>query len=232
VTVSASTDLWTALRIAVMRDPGFNIRTCRSGWVETRNPVYVWEAVAVCTEHKKPLPDWIMAYLAEVAQRMTSDDAKAATDLREVLPRIMGFPASERHGPGRRLDPGGGKHEDALSLAVLFAIEIEHGLKPSEALRKVAAKLPPDIINRDERTLWRWLMKEVGLKCRPRTNAEWRAALRSHFKAYLSLLDFIEQVCADVIEQAASAAPTEQEAREIEQAFRRPHWTKSRETLV
>jgi hypothetical protein len=228
--VSASTDLWTAVRIAVIRDPGLNIRACRSGWEEEKNPIYVWETIGICTKHKKPLPGWVVSYLADVAQRMTSDDAKAATDLREVLPRIMGFPAAERHGPGRRLDPHGGRY-DAMSLAILFAIEIEHGLKPSEALRKAAAGLPPDITNRDERTLWRWLMQEVGLKRRPSTNAEWRAALRSHFKASLSLLDFIEQVCAGVIKQA-SAALTEQEARDIEQAFRRPHRTKSRETLV
>jgi hypothetical protein len=181
--------------IATIRDPDLNIRADRSGWEETGNPVYVWQAVAVCTQHKKPLPDWIITYLAEVAQRMTSADARAAKDLRKVLPKIMGFTPS--HGPGRPLDPDGGGHDalslaircHALSLAILFATEIEKGLKPSAAIRKAAAALPDDVASRDERTLMRWMMQAAGLERRPRTNAEWREALRSSLGAFAALLE-------------------------------------------
>jgi hypothetical protein len=86
--------------IALQRDPDFQIRMCRSAWQGEENPVYVWSAIAICAKHKKPLPDWVMDYLAGVAQRMTSDVAKATTDLRAVLPGILGFSAKQP-GPGR-----------------------------------------------------------------------------------------------------------------------------------
>jgi hypothetical protein len=188
---------------ALLRDPDFRIRMYRSGWEDTHSPVYAWEAVAVCTEHGMPFPDWVMGYLGGVARRMTADDARAAKDVRKALPGILGFPA--KPGPGRPLDPGGNEPEDALLLAILFATEIERGLKPSVALRKAAAHadLPADVAGRDERTLWRWVVQAVGLEHRPRTSAEWKAALRIHF-GYFAV--FIER-----------------ESREIEQQSRETH---------
>jgi hypothetical protein len=188
--VTVPVDKW----IATIRSPNFRIRSCRSGWEETGNPVYVWETIAICTEHKKPLPDWVMDYLAAAARRMSSADARAATDLRKVLPKIMGFPAKPS-GPGRPLDPDGGKPDDAILLAILFATEIERGLRPSAALRKAAAHddLPADVTSRDERTLLRWVMQAVGLERRPRTSAEWREALRSHLGDLGALVALIEQ---------------------------------------
>jgi hypothetical protein len=170
--VSAATeDKW----IDPAGTPDFYMRTCRGGWQKEGNPFFVWRAVAVCTEHKKPFPDWVMEYLGDVAQRMTSDDAAAATDLRAVLPGIMGFPA--KPGPGHPLTR---PKNDEVLLAGWFAIEIVvNGLEPTEALRKAAERLPPEAADRDEKTLWRWLMKAVDLKRRPSTNAQWRAALRS-----------------------------------------------------
>jgi hypothetical protein len=83
-------------------------------------------------------------------------------------------------------------------------MEIERGLEPTEALRKAADDLTPDVASRDERTLWRWVLQEVDLECRPSTNAEWRAALRSY---YGGLIAFVEL-------DALLAAFTEQESRE------------------
>jgi hypothetical protein len=176
---------------ALLRDPDFRIRADRSQWEETGNPVYVWEAVAVCAERKRPFPEWVVDYLGGVAQRMTSADTRAATDVRKVLPKIMGFPA--KPGPGRPLDPDGGKPEDALLLAVLFAAELEFDkrLTPSAALRKAAAHadLPVDVASRDDRTLLRWVMQAAGLEHKPRTNADLRAALRSRFGAFATLIE-------------------------------------------
>jgi hypothetical protein len=158
----------------------------RSRWEETANPVYVWEAIAVCTKHERSLPDWVMAYLAVVAKLMMSEEARAVTDLRGVLPSIMGFPA--KRGPGRPLDPDGGM-DDAMHLAILFAIEIEGGHEPDEALFRASVQLPVEVADHDERTLWLWVMQAVGLERRPKTKAEWRAALRSHYGAVADLAE-------------------------------------------
>jgi hypothetical protein len=185
LSVDATTDNW----FAAINDPDFYMRICRGAWQKEENPVFVWRAVAFCTKLKKPYPDWVMDYLGDVAQRMTSDDAAAATDLRAVLPDIMGFPA--KPGPGHPLTRD---KDDALLLAGWFALEIvDRGLAPTEALRKAANRLPPEVADRDEKTLWRWLMKTVDLKRRPRTNAEWRAALRSRYGALQAfvLLDIV-----------------------------------------
>jgi hypothetical protein len=177
--------------------PDFYMRICQGAWQKSGNPFFVWRAVALCTEYKMPLPDWITNYLSDVAQRMTSDaqkdlrnayfhqDATAATDLRAVLPGIMGFPAKQ--GPGHPLHPC--PKIDDLLLAGWFAIEIvDRGLEPTQALREAATHLPPEAAGRDEKTLWRWLMKAVDLKRRPSTNAQWKAALRSRYRDFTAIV--------------------------------------------
>jgi hypothetical protein len=176
----------------LIRDPDFWIRMYRSGWEKTASPVYAWQAVAVCTEHKKPFPDWVMGYLAVVAKRMASDDARAAKDLRAVLPGIMGFPAKPS-GPSRPLDPSAqGKNYNVLLLKLLFASAIEEGREPSEALDNALASLPSDIADRDDKTLWRWLMLDLDLKRKPSTNAEWKTALRVQFGSFLAFMENME----------------------------------------
>jgi hypothetical protein len=160
----------------------------------TGNPVYVWEAIAVCAEHNMPLRDWIISYLADVAERMTSDDARASTDLRAILPGIMGF--STKPGPGRLLNPDDDP-DDKLLFAIRFAIEIEKGKKPSQALRDASTNvLSADLrvddrtllrwSNADDRTLRGWVKKVLYLPPQnaPRTNAEWKAVLRRHFEHF------------------------------------------------
>jgi hypothetical protein len=191
LSVGTTTDKW----FAAISDPDFQIRICRGAWQKEGNPVFVWYAVDFCIKYKKPFPDWVTDYLGDVAQRMTSDDAAAATDLRAVLPGIMGFPA--KPGPGHPLTRD---KDEALLLAGRFAIEIvERGLEPTEALREAAKLLPPEVADRDEKTLWRWLMKEVDLKRRPSTNAEWRAALRSRYSVFTAfvLLDIVKKIRGD-----------------------------------
>ena len=67
---------------------------------ETGNPYYAWEGIRACTEERpfRRLPDWLVTYLAECAERMLSSKAKAAGDLGRVLPWVLGFPT--RRGPG------------------------------------------------------------------------------------------------------------------------------------
>jgi hypothetical protein len=41
-------------------DPDFKLTTCVTGFKETANPYYVWQAIRVCTEHNKAFPEWVI----------------------------------------------------------------------------------------------------------------------------------------------------------------------------
>jgi hypothetical protein len=170
--------------------PDFQIQMEVSKWKETRNPVYLWNAVSICTDHKKPLPSPVLDYLAEVAQRIRSKEARECSDLRKVLPKIMGFPEKGR-GPGRLLDPGPAATEgDWVHLAVLFGIELERGQKITAALRNAASKLPNSVQSANDKTKIVWIEKALDLEHRSRTAAEWQSDLRSRFH---NLARWIEQ---------------------------------------
>ena len=81
------------------------------------SPFYAWLTIDRCIRHKKLLPDWVMTYLAECADRVMSvhyaerrrlcdrmiatrytkrrrpsGKAKQARDIRETLQWVFGFP--------------------------------------------------------------------------------------------------------------------------------------------
>jgi hypothetical protein len=58
----------------------------------TENPYFVWFEIDRCLEANKPLPTWVLAYLAQCAGRMLSEKARQTSDLRMVLPWVLGFP--------------------------------------------------------------------------------------------------------------------------------------------
>jgi hypothetical protein len=43
---------------------------CRLCYQETGNPLYVWEAINLCTEHKSEQPEWIIEYLNMASQNL------------------------------------------------------------------------------------------------------------------------------------------------------------------
>ena len=82
-------------------NPSVQLAASESLWNETHNPVFVWDAIEICTDEKQELPAWVVAYLGQTAKRMSSPKAREAKDLRKVLPVILGFPKRER-APGMR----------------------------------------------------------------------------------------------------------------------------------
>jgi hypothetical protein len=170
---------------ALVHDPGFMLECLRSRWEADANPVYVWEALQVCTKHGRNLPDWIVTYLAQCADRLLSDNARRAPDLRQILPSILGFP--KKRGPGRPLDPDAGTLV-RLDFALKFALEIELGREPRDAFATACHVLPEDA-DADDKTLWRWLKQEFGLNYAPGTNAEWRAAARAHYGPFIHMIE-------------------------------------------
>ena len=170
---------WFEKRI---KDPHLSLSTTRFYWQDTHNPAYVWWAIeiCVCRDIQIEFPDWVRKYLAECAQRMLSPDAAEQSDLRKVLPGIMGFPP--KRGRGNPLDLG--KNEDQFSIpAMRFAIEIEKGARPTVALRTAFESLDAKVADRmDEKTLLSHIKKHFGMPNAPRTNAEWKQAIRGWFE--------------------------------------------------
>jgi hypothetical protein len=163
---------FTVWLIERLRKPDAILPYLRSDWEGTKNPYFVWEAIDICNTRQWELPDWVRAYLVSCARRMMSEDAVQASDLRKILPEVLGFP--RKRGPGNLLKPDGdvGKY---FSAAVMFAVEIEKGAEPSAALRTASEYLDKEVADKiDDKTLRGHIRKLFGVKNAPRTNADWQ----------------------------------------------------------
>jgi hypothetical protein len=175
---------------AALKDFGLQLEMRLAGYLETKNPVYVWEAIKLCTDHKLPLPDWVSAYLATVANLMLCEEARQSSDLRAVLPHVLGFPKKSR-GPGRLLDPDAGPADRTIfTMKFLIKLAQNHECKPLEALREACDEMDPSFADdKEDNTLWGCLTEELGLAERPKTNEEWRAVGDAHFFPFYVLIE-------------------------------------------
>jgi hypothetical protein len=166
---------------ALLHNPAAGITLYLTMWKLTQHPAYAWRVIGICAEKGIPMPPEITTYLGGVAARM--EGAKQASDLRAVLPKIMGFPAKEKKGPGKPLDPDDdlGVDSDDIRLAILFATELSRGRRVSKALENATAKLPAHFGSLDERSLKKRIAKAACLEIMPSTAAEWQAELHSCF---------------------------------------------------
>jgi hypothetical protein len=174
----------------VTRDPDFLLDMFFQAIADTGNPYYAWQALSVCLKHKKEIPDWLAAYLEQCIERMASNRARKAGDLREVLPWVLGF--SKKAGPGNMLDPDHDP-EDKLLFAIKFAIKIELGEKLSTALTNACE----EVLGQEraekiaEKTLKSWLVKVFSLKKWPAraTADDWKRIAREHYGAEFALIE-------------------------------------------
>jgi hypothetical protein len=176
---------------SVRHDPDFKIDMFLCALADSGNPYYAWQALDVCLKHKREIPEWLAAYLEQCIERMESDRAKKTGDLREVLPWVLGF--STKAGPGNLLDPDRPDPDDKLTFALMFAIRLEEGEKPSTAMTSACEKVLG--LERAEKiaekTLKSWLVKVFGLKEWPAhaTADEWKLIAREHFHAVGALIE-------------------------------------------
>jgi hypothetical protein len=177
---------------AALKDLRLKLEMELAGYIETKNPVYVWQAIKLCTDHKLPLPDWVSAYLASVANRMLCDEVRQSPDLRAVLSYVLGFKFVKKSpGPGRLLDPNAAP-EDRMTFTIIFLGKLaeNHECEPSEALREACNKMDPSFADdKEDNTLWGYLTEELGLAERPKTNEEWRAAGDARFFPFYVLIE-------------------------------------------
>jgi hypothetical protein len=139
---------------------------------------------------KKPFPDWVAAYLAECADRMLSDRAKKARDLREILPWILGFP--RKRGPGNPLDTDRNQHKSAFALQ--FALQLDKGDNPSAARTNACNVIfEGKDANVDDRTLQRWLLEVFDLKKAPSNVEAWKKITDEYYRPLLWAIQDLEQ---------------------------------------
>jgi hypothetical protein len=178
------------LNEALERDTDFMLGGAQLGLEETGNPYWAWYGVDLCIKAKKPFPDWLAAYLAQCADRLLSDRAKGARDLRKILPWALGFP--NKRGPGNPLDIGRDRHKRMFALA--FAIQLDKGDDPSAArLNACNAMFEGKYANVDDRTLQRWLLDVFGLKKAPPNVTEWKNVTNEYFEPYSLAIRDLQQ---------------------------------------
>jgi hypothetical protein len=160
------------------------------------NPIYAWLAIYFATEAGKPIPGWVIPYLAQCSKRMIMVSAQDASDLRKVLPGVLGF--KKRPGPGKLLKPY--LDLDKSSFTNKFARYIIQGKDPETARkdacnhtfkRKFADKV-------DDKTLDRYLVECMGLKKKPKTANQWKTAVYKWVLGHAGLHAFLN---ADATEE-------------------------------
>jgi hypothetical protein len=183
----------------------YKLKLARLSFERSNNPYYAWYAIDVCIKDKKPLPNWLMPYLAQCSERMLSSAARQTRDLRKLLPWVLGFPP-KKSGPGNVLAPD--RAHKKMLFAFEFAVQIMEGNDPVTARRKASDVLDGKDANVDDKTLMRWLLEEFNLKKAPANAEQWENAIRQQEALFLPFM--------------------------FDQLYRRLHFqfrTKSRETL-
>jgi hypothetical protein len=139
-----------------------------------------------CAERNAPLPHWVLVYLAQSAGRMLSMKAQQTTDLRKVLPWVLGFP--NKRGPGNLLDPVGGPRRVIFTLE--FGARVLRGEDPVGARRDACnAVFNGKEAEVDDKTLLRWTLEDFGLKKAPKNAEQWKDAIRKEFETLRPLYE-------------------------------------------
>jgi hypothetical protein len=182
-----STDLSHYIKalFAVLNDPDLRLKVQQGSFALNGNPIHAWEAIDICFEHKREFPDWLSAYLAGCAKRLLSDDVKEANDVRKVLPRVFGFRKTKR-GPGNMLAARRNDY-NRTPFALAFAVKINNGVKPSDALKRACEALDEDD-NFDDKTLRGWVLDFFEQEKWLRSNAEWKSVVRNQFMGVARLV--------------------------------------------
>jgi hypothetical protein len=163
-------------------NPVTHVRSNEMEWNRTGNPVHVWAAIEQCIWEKLEFPEWVTAYLLDTGRRMRSPEAQESTDLRVVLPKIIGFPPKSQRGR-YPLRPYSDADDVRMDFACEFAAEIKNGAKPIDALHDSCRVLDLKTGDKvDDKTLRGWVKEFFELMKWPRTNAGWRLVIRNYPK--------------------------------------------------
>jgi hypothetical protein len=160
-------------------------------WAPIRGPVFTWQAINVCIRHNKQFPYWVIDYLAQCADRIRSDSAKEASDARQSLRWVFGFPKTHKSGPGGVLnqDREFFKDADEWFFAVAFCQELGESGDPVDARAKACNRIF-GADGPEDKQLVRILQRVFARKKIPQ-NAEACVRLLKSFNQYVkTIADF------------------------------------------
>jgi hypothetical protein len=206
-----------------MRAEGLEI--VRRAFEESGNPYFAWAAIHQCIKANTPFPNWLIAYLAQCSERMPK--AEQTSDLRKVLPWILGFPT--KRGPRNLLRPGYSKR---LKFVIKFARLIVQGQDPVMARRDACnAVFDGKDGEVDDKTLVRWVRNAFHLKEAPKNTKQWKEAARMNLVAILATRALLRSATtkAEMDEIIALVEEIPELIALVEEIPEQ--WTKSRETL-
>jgi hypothetical protein len=109
-------------------------------YLETKNPVFVWEAVGLAYDTARPFPAWVVAYLARVADRFQrlSRTQVPESDLPAAIARAVEFDRVRGQNPFHALT------DTAHDLGIAFQVwsQVRRGDKLDAVLTDVAQRHP------------------------------------------------------------------------------------------
>jgi hypothetical protein len=189
----------------------FQLAARRESFEASGNPIYAWKAIFLCVHAEMPIPPWLAAYLFQCSKRMLSDKAQQRSDLRAILPWVLGFPPKKKSGPGKLLNPYNFSLNRVLFLKE-FAVRILEGEDPAAARRNACnVAFRGEDADVDDKTLRRWLRDGYGLKEAPENSEQWKK-IAYVFLAVMSVTDQLSKMNmtsaeADAILNHALAKP-------------------------
>jgi hypothetical protein len=209
-----------------MRAEGLEI--VRKAFEESGNPYFAWEAIHQCIKANTPFPNWLIAYLAQCSERMHSNKAEQTSDLRKVLPWILGF--QMKRGPRNLLRPG--YDSKKIKFVIKFGRLIVQGQDPVTARRDACnAVFDGKDAEVDDKTLVRWVLNAFGLKKVPKNTKQWKEVARKNLVAIFATRALLRSATTKA-EMDEIIALVKEIPELIALANRIPEqWTKSRETL-
>jgi hypothetical protein len=162
-------------------------------WAAIRGPSFIWRAIKICVRDKKQFPDWVIDYLDQCADRMSSDKAKRADELTEILPWIFKFPARKKSGPGGLLKQDFELTKDLGEwlFAVIFASELRESGDPADAKDIACNFVFGDDSELENTQLNRILKRVFRLEKLPQTAEAWLPVFNRHLKPLGQHLDAI-----------------------------------------
>jgi hypothetical protein len=102
------------------------LRVAQQQYEFTKNPVFVWEAVRIASHLSAPLPAWVMAYLARVADRigqLSRADVPTKNEPPRAVYRALEFGGRGGKGANPFTAMSDSWHSVSIALAVWWAMD-------------------------------------------------------------------------------------------------------------
>ena len=151
-----------------------SLEEMRLAFEKSGNPFFAWFVLNRCAEANEPIPAWVGTYLAQCAGRMLSEKARRPSDLRKVLPWVLGFP--KQSGRGNLLDPVNSR--ERIIFGLKFGLLVLAGEDPVTARQNACNfAFNGKEAEADDTTLQRWIREDYFLEKAPKSAEQWKEAI-------------------------------------------------------